>query len=147
MTLISKAAGALSLISCIHDIHKTALISSNKEYSKAAANSVVSLSVNHQKADNISFKDAQRKNWLSRSNYFASIKEGFAKIKGYVKGFLNTSLRYIPNFACAALALLMGKKHDKIANIAALGLGIIESFDFVKNSLSPQNRDDYLNLK
>ena len=35
------------------------------EYAKIAANTLISTSVNNQKADNISYKDAQRKNWLT----------------------------------------------------------------------------------
>ena len=163
MTLISKTAGTLSLISCVHDIHKTALIYSNNEYAKTAANTLVSTSVNNQKADNISYKDAQRKNWLTQQNYFASIKEGFARIKGYVKGVFKTSLRYIPNFALAAVAILAGKNckavqkaadaakatkiAEAIANIAAVGLGIVEGADFIQNTLGANQRDDYLNTK
>ena len=176
MTLISKTAGTLSLISCVHDIHKTALIYSRNEYAKTAANALVSTSVNNQKADNISYKDAQRKNWLTQQNYFASIKEGFARVKGYIKGALKTSLRYLPNFALAAVALLAGKNcksvkkalevanttktaeaiakaakatkaAETIANVAAVGLGIIEGVDFVKNTLGVNQRDDYLDIK
>ena len=147
MTLISKTAGALSVISCVHDIHKTALIYSNNEYAKTAANTLISTSVNNQKADCISYKDAQRKNWLTQQNYFASIKEGFARAKGYVKGVFKSSLRYIPNFICAGFALALGKNHERAANIAAVGLGVIEGVDFVKNTLGANQRDDYLNVK
>ena len=163
MTLISKSAGALSLISCVHDIHKTALIYSNNEYAKIAANNMISTSVNNQKADYVSYKDTQRKNWLTQNNYFASIKEGFARVKGYIKGVFKSSVRYIPNFALAAVALLVSKNSkfvtkaadqakatktaETIANIAAVGLGVIESVDFVKNTLGVNQRDDYLNIK
>ena len=163
MTLISKAAGSLGLISCVHDIHKTALIYSNNEYAKTAANTLISTSVNNQKADRISYKDSQRKNWLTQNNYFASIKEGLARAKGYIKGVLRTSLRYIPNFALIAIALLAGKNcksvrnaadvtkaaktAEVIANVATIGLGIVEGIDFAKNTLGANQRDDYLNLK
>lgn len=163
MTIISKTAGALSLISCVHDIHKTALIYSKNEYAKTAANTLISTSVNNQKADHISYKDAQRKNWLTQQNYFASIKEGFARVKGYVKGVFKTSLRYIPNFALAAVALFAGKNLkavqnaadvakatrivETVANVAAVGLGVVEGVDFVKNTLGVNQRDDYLNVK
>lgn len=160
MTMLSKTAGALSLVSCIHDIHKSALIYSNNEYAKTAANTLVSTSVNNQKADNISYKDAQRKNWLTQNNFFASYKEGFARIKGYIKGALKTSARYIPNFALIAVALLAGKNCKLvskakdplktaaiIANIATVGLGIVEGADFIKNTLGANQRDDYLKVK
>ena len=147
MTLISKAAGGLSLASCVHDIHKTALIYSKNEYAKASANSVISNSVSNQKANSISYKDTQRKNWLAKNNFFASIKEGFASVVGYVKGIGKASVRYIPNFILASLALFMGKKHDKIANIATVGLGIVEAIDFLKNSVGIGQRDDYLNIR
>ena len=163
MTIISKTAGALSLVSCVHDMHKTALIYSNNEYAKTAANALISTSVNNQKANNLSYKDTQRKNWLTQQNYFASLKEGFARVSGYVKGFLKTSVRYIPNFALAIVALAAGRNcgtttratgsmgatrtADTIANLAAVGLGIVEAIDFTKNTLGFRQRDDYLNIK
>lgn len=147
MTLISKTAGALSLISCVHDIHKTALINSKNEYAKTAANRLVSSSVNNQKADNVSYKDTQRKNWLTQHDYFASFAEGYARIKGYVVGAFKTSVRYIPNFVCAAFAIALNNSHNRAANIAAVGLGVIEGVDFVKNTLGANQRDDYLEIK
>ena len=147
MTLISKTAGALSLVSCAHDIHKTALISAKNAGAKANANSVISNSIRHQKMHYLSHKDAQRKNWLNGSNYFAGAKEVFAKIGGYIVGAAKASVRYIPNFICATIALCAGKNHNKIANIAAIGLGVIETTDFVVNSLGVGQRDDYLKIK
>lgn len=149
MTLISKTAGALSVMSCVHDIHKTALIYSNNEYAKTAANTMISSSIDNQKSDHISYKDAQRKNWLTQQCYFASIKEGFARVKGYIKGVFKTSLRYIPNFIAATLALALSGNaaRDRWANISAVALGVIEGVDFVKNTLAVNQRDDYLNVK
>lgn len=147
MTLISKATGALSILSCVNDIHKTALIYSKNEQAKASANVVISASVNSQKTDHISYKDSQRKNWLSQKNFFASIKEGFASVAGYIKGAAKTSVRYIPNFVLAGLAIFLNKNHNKAANISALGLGLLEGYDFVKNSMGVGQRDDYLNVK
>ena len=144
MTFISKTAGVASLISCVHDIHKTALIESNKNAAKANANSVICNSLKYQKADNLSYKDAQRKNWLNHGNFFAPITEACARIGGYIKGAAKTSIRYIPNFICASIAILANQNHKTTANIAAIGLGIIEGFDFLKNALSAWQRNDYL---
>ena len=143
MTLISKTAGVLSLASCIHDIHKTALINSRNAYAKAASNAVITTSLGNQKADKVSYKDAQRKNWLAQSNFSASYKEFFARVGGYIVGVAKASVRYIPNFALAAIALCT-KKYKGIANAAAVGLGIIEGLDFVKNATNINQRTDYL---
>ncbi len=143
MTIISKTAGIVSLISCIHDIHKTAVISSNNAYAKASSDAVISSSVGHQKADRISYKDAQRKNWLAQGNFLAPFKEFFGRVGGYISGAAKASLRYIPNFILAGVALACGK-HNKIANAAAVGLGAIEAVDFVKNATNINQRTDYL---
>ena len=70
--------------------------------------------------------------------------ETWARVKGYVSGFAKASIRYIPNFALGAVAIFVGKKHPKIANLAALGLGIVEAIDFAMNALKTNQRDDYL---
>ena len=143
MTLISKTAGALSLASCIYDIHKTALINSKNQYAKTSANTVIENSVGYQKANRVSYKDAQRKNWLAQGNFLAPFKEFGARVGGYISGFAKASIRYIPNFVLAATALCV-KKYPKLANVAAVGLGIVEAWDFVLNSLKLNQRDDYL---
>lgn len=143
MTIISKTAGVLSLASCIHDIHKTALISSRNAYAKAASDAVITSSLGNQKADKVSYKDAQRKNWLAQNNFTAPYKEFFARVGGYIMGAAKASVRYIPNFALAAVALCT-KKYKGIANAAAVGLGLIEGIDFIKNSTNINQRTDYL---
>ena len=143
MTLISKTAGVLSLASCIHDIHKTALISSRNAYAKAASDAVITTSLGNQKANKVSYKDAQRKNWLAQNNFFASSKEFFARVGGYVVGAAKASVRYIPNFVLATVALCT-KKYKGIANAAAVGLGVIEGLDFIKNATNINQRTDYL---
>lgn len=147
MTIISKAAGGLSLISSIHDIHKTALIYSRNKYAQTSSDGVISDSVKFQKADKVSYKDTQRKNWLSQNNFGLSFKEFWAKTSGYVEGFVRTSARYIPNFIFSALAICMNKNHKKIANLSAIVLGGIEAWDFARNSLGVGQRDDYLKEK
>lgn len=143
MTIISKVAGVASLASCLQDIHKTALINSNNSYAKVSADTVISNSIGYQKTDSVSFKDTQRKNWLAKNNFIASWQEGFARIKGYVSGALSASVRYIPNFVLSVIAL--GCKNSKgIANAAAVGLGLLEAFDFVNNSTNINQRTDYL---
>ena len=144
MTLISKTAGVLSLASCIHDIHKTALISSRNAYAKASSDAVITSSLGNQKADKVSYKDAQRKNWLAQNNFSAPYKEFFARVGGYIVGAAKASVRYIPNFALAAVALFTKKDYKGIANAAAVGLGVIELFDFIKNATNINQRTDYL---
>lgn len=143
MTFLSKTTGVLSIASCVHDIHKTALINSKNQYAKTSANSVIENSVGYQKANRVSYKDTQRKNWLTQGNFFAPIKETWARVSGYISGFTKASIRYIPNFALASAALFT-KKHPKLANLAAVGLGLFEAYDFVMNSLKTNQRDDYL---
>ena len=144
MTLISKTTGALSLISCIHDMHKTALISSNNAGAKASSNAKIENSIGNQKIDHLSYKDAQRKNWIARQDFFIGAKEFGARTTGYFKGLAQAGVKYIPNFILSALAIIPNKKHTIIPNIAALGLAIVEIFDFVKNSTNISQRKDYL---
>ncbi|MBQ7287474.1 MAG: hypothetical protein IJW73_06925 [Candidatus Gastranaerophilales bacterium] len=184
MTLISKAAGGLSLISCFHDIHKTAMINSNNKYAKVSSNATIASSIGNQKANKVSYKDAQRKNWLAQSQFGMQTIELSARVTGYISGFAKASVRYIPNFACAAVAILLASKSKAtklaekeaerlakeagktaqeiaqevakvtqnagknirpiIANTAAVGLGLIELWDFIKNSTNIAQRTDYL---
>jgi len=155
MTLISKTAGALSLSSCIIDMHKCGVISSKNSAAKTSANVLLSDSIGSQKANRISYKDATIKNFSARNNFGITIKESVAKVTGYLKGFFEAGARYIPNFALAVLALVVsGGKTDnavarnaKIANAAALGLGIVEGYDILKNSTNFGQRTDYLNYR
>lgn len=144
MTLISKTTGILSAASSLYDIHKTALIYSKNKYAKVSANSTIENSVGYQKANQISYKDTQRKKWLAQGNFTTPFKEAWAKVSGYVSGAAKTSVRYIPNFLLASIAIFTNKNHPKLANIAAVGLGIVEAIDFCMNSLKTNQRDDYL---
>lgn len=160
MTIISKTAGVVSVASCIYDIHKTAMISSNNAYAKAASNAVISDSVGYQKADKVSHKDTQRKNWLNQNNFSAPYKEFFARVGGYISGFAKASVRYIPNFVLAAIAIGTGKGNkfvknasdvakatkiaNNVANVAAVGLGVVELIGFIKNATNIHQRKDYL---
>ena len=164
MTLISKTAGGLSLISCIHDIHKTAMINSNNKYAKVSSEATIATSIGNQKINKVSYKDAQRKNWLAQSQFGLQAREISARVTGYISGAVKAGARYIPNFALATVAILSGKKikdadkataglkkcwqniisSQKLANGAAIGLGIIEAWDFIKNSTNIAQRTDYL---
>ena len=142
MTIISKAAGGLSLFSCLRDIHKTALIYSNEEHAKCSSDSFISNAIGTQKANRISYKDAERKNWLLKENFIGRIKEPFARVGGYLKGIGRGIITYLPNFVLSGFAL--ASKNKKIANISAIGLGIVEAWDFIKNSTNIFQRTDYL---
>ena len=144
MTLISKTTGALSIASCIHDMHKTALISSDKSGEKAVSSAKIENSLGSQKTNSLSYKDAQRKNWIARQDFFVGTKEFGARITGYAKGFAQAGVRYIPNFILAALAIIPNKDHKILPNIAALGLAIVEIIDFIKNSTNISQRKNYL---
>ena len=152
MSLVSKAAGGLSLIYCRHDMHKT------------SSDAVISSSIGNQKANKVSYKDAQRKNWLAQSQFGIRAQELTARVTGYISGFAKAGIRYVPNFALATVAILAGKKvkpdkvatkgirscwqkvysSQKLANVAAVGLGLVEAWDFIKNSTNIAQRTDYL---
>ena len=74
MSFLSKTAGTLSLGSALYDIHKTAVVYSNQELAKTQANLVVSNSINSQRSDTFSYKDAARKKLVKREKPF-----GFSK--------------------------------------------------------------------
>lgn len=140
--ILPKIAGGLAIVSALHDIHKTALIYSNKSYNKAISDNKISRSIRYQKADRISYKDSQRKNFLAQGDFSAPFIEIGARVGGYIAGALKTSLRYIPNFVCATIALVA--KSPKVANISAVLLGCCEAFDFARYGLGIGQRDDYL---
>ena len=144
MTIISKSAGILSLVSAVVDTHKTALIYSKNAYSQSSADTFISSSIGGQKLNAISYKDAERKNWLTSNNFLGSISESVGSIKGYMKGLSIGIARYIPNFILSALAIALPKKHAKIANVAAIGLAGVEIADFVTNTLDLSQKNDYL---
>ncbi len=142
MTLISKTAGTLSLISCVKDIHETAVIYSNNAYAKASSDLYISRAVSNQKTDRLSPKDADRKNWLLKTQFFQGAAETLGRIGGYLKGVGTGILRYAPNAALIAGSMLF--KNKKLANASCVGLAIIEIYDFIKNSTGIFRRNDYL---
>ena len=142
MTIVSKGAAGLSLFSCFRDIHKTALIHSKNAYAQTMGDTFVADSVGGQKTNYVSHRGTERKNWFVRSNFFNSSKETFAKIGGYVSGFAQGLARYLPNITLSSVAMCAKNKY--IANIAAVLLGGVELFGFIKNSTNLTERTDYL---
>jgi len=147
MTIISKTAGALGLISSLRDIHNTAMIYSNRELSKASADTFISNSLANQRTNRLSTKDTERKNWLSMKNFWIYPNETLASVRGYVFGFCNGVVNYIPQLLLSGLALGINKNHKVLANICAAALAVVEGADFVTNSLSWGQKNDYLKLK
>lgn len=143
MTLISKTTAIASLVSCVRDIHNVGKIYSNNNRAKSSSDTFLSGVIASTKANNISLKDTERKNWFMMNNPFVSIAETIGSIAGYLKGIGIGALRYIPNIILAIPALLV-KKHPKVANLAALGLGIVEAADFIRNTFGIGERSDYL---
>ena len=134
MTIISKLAGGLGLFSNLRDIHKTAVVYSNQEYQKVAADTFIASSINAQKTDRMSPRDAERKTWFGAHNFLGNIKEPIAKTTGYIKGFAQGVITRAPSVALSALALCI--KNKTLANISAIGLAVVEVFDFLKYSTS-----------
>ena len=148
MTLISKTAGALSLSSCIIDMHKCGKLYANKSKAKASANGVIRRSISSQMIDELSYKDAQIKNWAGSSQTFLGVQEFFASVKGYTKGFLQSGVKYIPNFTLATIALLSRSKNhalpNTIANLASVALGLIHGGHFIKVATGFGEKNDFL---
>ena len=143
MTLISKTTAIASLVSCVRDIHNVGKIYSNNNRAKSSSDTFLSGVIASTKANNISLKDTERKNWFMMNNPFVSISETIGSITGYFKGVAAASARYIPNFMLAIPALFC-KRFPKVANLAALGLGIVEAADFIRNTFGIGERSDYL---
>ncbi len=142
MTIISKLAGGLSLVSCLTDAHKTGLIYANNEFAKVSGDVFIANSLGSQKAEKVSEKDAQRKNWLFRNNFFGGIRENIARVRGYLGGFGTSIVRYMPNFVLSAVALFT--KSSVFSGFSTIGLAAIELYDFIRNSTSIFQRTDYL---
>jgi len=147
MTVISKTAGVLTLVSCIRDIHKNALIKANIATQKASADTFVANSLATQRTNRLSSKDTERKNWLARKNFLMCPNEAMASIKGYVGGFFDGAVNYIPQLALSVVAIALNSKHKVLANLSAIALGILEGSDFINNSLSIGQKNDYLKMK
>lgn len=142
MTVISKTAGGLCLASLIKDAHKTGVIYSNNAYAKASSDAYISCDINAQKTNKLSVKDTRRKNWLRDNTFFIGIKEFFARIGGYIKGFATGIVNRLPEVILSAICLL--GKNEKTANISTIALAGYETYDFIKNSTSFGQRTDYL---
>lgn len=142
MTIVSKTAGAAGLISCLRDIHKTAVLYSNQGYAKASSDAFISCALGSQKANRVSVRDAERKNWLLKNNFLGGIKETFGRAGGYLRGLAQGVAGYIPNILLSLGAVC--SKNKTIANISAIGLAGVELFDFIKNSTGIFERTDYL---
>ena len=147
MPIIPKIAGATSIITSLGDIHKTALLYSKQEKNKATGNYILASSIANQKADFVSFKDAQRKNWISGQHLFVSIDEIFASAKGYFKGVIQGIERYLPKFALAILAIIPKDKGKKLSYISTIALAGVEIWDFLKNGTGLFEKGDYLKRK
>ncbi len=142
MTIISKTAGGLSLFSCLRDMHKTAVLASNNEYAKSSADTFIETSLGSQKSERVSYKDAQRKNWLLKNNFMGSINETYGRIKGYCKGLVSAGARYVPNFVFSLGAIL--SKNKVVSTVSTVALALVEGWDFIKNSSGIFERTDYL---
>lgn len=148
MTMISKTTGAVSLLSCLFDIHKTAVVYSNRRYMEASSDAFISSSIGAQKTNKLSYKDANRKNFLHKNNFLLGLHELGGRIGGYIEGAAQGVVRYLPNFILSALAIIPKNKGSRagkiIANLSAAGLAGLEAYDFIKNSTNLDQRTDYL---
>ena len=146
MSVLGKVAGGASLISSLYDIHKTAIVYSKKEYMKEEGDSIVECSIGAQKADRLSYKDTQRKNWIDRHAFLTGPREILGAIKGYVSGFVEGVSSYLPKLLLSAVAILP-KKSEVIPALGVIGLAIMEGYDFIKNSTGIFQKTDYLKRK
>lgn len=142
MTIVSKAAGAAGLISCISDIHKTAVLYSNNKYAKATSDAYISCALGTQKANHISVRDAERKNWLLEKGFFVGIKGTMGRIGGYFHGLANGVVNYLPNIALSLGSICA--KNKTVASLSAIGLAGVELYKFIKDATGIFERTDYL---
>ena len=142
MTIISKAAGGLSLISCIKDIHSTAKLYAKGQAGESQSDTFIATAIGASKQHGLSVRDAQRKNWILKKDFLSGPSEVLGYVKGYAKGVKETALRYVPSFVLSTLSIFA--KNKKLANISALALGTFEVIDFIKNSTRFGHRTDYL---
>ena len=153
MPIAPKIAGIASVVSSINDIHKTAMIYSDQEKNKAMGDTLIACSIGNQKADYISYKDAQRKNWANKNNFFSGVNEFTSSLKGYFRGVAEGVTRYFPKFILAALAIIpkstKGKSTVgmKTSYISAIALAGYEIWDFLANGTGLCEKTDYLKRK
>ncbi len=147
MPTVTKIAGGVSLVSTIVDMHKTAMIYARQENNKAKGDIIVATSIGNQKADYISAKDAQRKNWCNKKRLFHSVKEDFAAIKGYFKGIIEAGIRYIPKIALSLASIIPKAKNSKLAYVSTVALALWEAWDFIRYGTGLFEKKDYLKRK
>lgn len=146
MTTVSKIAGGASILSSIYDIHKSALAKSREEGDKVLGDYVVQTALGSEKSDTFSYRDSERKNWINEKQFFTKPVELFGNIAGYIKGFGEGIVRYIPQLTLGSIAIF-ANKNKKLANMSAIALGIVEAYDFLKNSTGLFQKTDYLKRK
>jgi len=140
MTGISKVAGGVGILSCIKDMHQTGLIYASGSKNKAGGDTYIKNILQSSKMNSVSVRDAKYKNWLMQNSIFNGINETFGGFKGYLHGIGEAGLRYIPKFAFSLVALL--SKNPKIANASAIGVGITEGANLIKNTVGAFNPND-----
>ena len=109
MTIPSKAVGAVSLFSCVRDIHKTSMIRAKQLRQKEMSDAYIATSVGCQKTNRMSYRDTERKNWFAQNNFFLGATEVLASVKGYLKGVKEGITEYAPNIVLAALSIIPDK--------------------------------------
>ena len=144
MPVITKAAGIASVASSLYDIHKTAIIYSKQSYNREMGDYTVAKSIGNQKINKLSYKDANRKNWLAQNNFLAGISEFISGCSGYFKGIAEGLVRYLPKLALGTVAIAAHGKGKLFAYIATIGLAIAEIADFIVNSTNLFERTNYL---
>ena len=158
MSIPSKAAGIISLVSSVRDIHKTSVIMAEEYQRKACADGIISKSIGTQKTNFLSYKDTERKKWLMQNSSILNVvRETIGCVKGYLTGVKNGVLRYLPKFILSALSIIPNKnmkifssggiladKHNVVANIFAVALGITELSDYIVNGTNYGTKTDYL---
>lgn len=142
MTVISKGAGVLSLISCITDMHKSGVIQANNTGAKEGADSFLRQSISAQKTNYVSAKDAKRKEWVRQNSVLPSVNDTLGRIKGYFRGFVAAGARYLPNIGLSTIAL--ASKNKTIAGMSTVALALVHTWDFIKNSTKILEKTDYL---
>jgi hypothetical protein len=115
-----------------------------KGSAKGSADSFLSNEVNSMRTNDLSYKDSQIKNWIAKNNFLAPFAEVIGGIKGYIGGFLTAGVKYIPNFVASTVALTSKKKN--VANVAAGVLGVLEGFNFFRNTSGIDQKNDYLKM-
>ena len=132
------------MASCIYDMHKCGMSEARKGSAKGSADSFLSNELNSMRTSDLSYKDSQIKNWIAKNNFLAPFAEVTGGIKGYIGGFLTAGVKYIPNFVASTVALTSKKKN--VANVAAGVLGVLEGFNFFRNTSGIDQKNDYLKM-